>query len=94
MKIEPGEYLYRYCVDFREEHGRLPTELELEAFVRADVIHVDSPFSPLSEDRRRESVRQAFEDFEINELEKDEISVKTRDAEANLNNRRYNDANF
>jgi hypothetical protein len=94
MEITPEEWLYRFSVEHLSEYGRVPTVTEMREAVRADAMYIDSPFCHMSQVERLAQMCAVLKNFGIMELEREEIAVKTRDGEANLNNRRYNDANF
>ncbi len=94
MRMSPEEWLSSKCVEHVEIWGRVPTEAEMKQAVVAEAIYADSPFCSMSEAERLAQIRAVLENFGIIQVEREEISVKARDGEANLNNRRYNDANF
>jgi hypothetical protein len=94
MTQTQDEWLRNQWDEYKESNGCSPNLDEWEELVRENASEMGSPPLDLSEERKTDCILEAFNNFQIQEIAGTEISTKARDAEANLNNRSYNDANF
>ena len=95
MNKEQEEWFRNLWSEFKDElEGQPPNEPDWQGFTRLRALEQDSPLSNLSSSERFEFARLMYRNFEIQDVESSDVSTKARDAEANLNNRRYVDGSF
>ena len=89
MKEEHLSVFRRLSKAFRQQYDRAPNLAEWEDFVVEEKI-----FGPTNERVVRRLAARVFEYLALVEAASSEIETKVRDAESNLNNRKYNFGNF
>lgn len=95
MVREVEEFLRAILNEYKEDlDGQPPNESQYLERVRREASGVGTPLCRLPLTTIDELARKVFRSIEILEIEHSEISTKARDAEANLNNRRYVDGSF
>jgi hypothetical protein len=95
MTREQEQFLQDHLKEFTAElDGQPPNEMDWLNRVRECALENENPLRIMTAVQRDEVGRQIFRNLEILQVESADTSTKARDAEANLNNRRYVNGTF
>jgi hypothetical protein len=94
MNIQQEIWLRQQWNAFKEIYGYFPTEDQWNLHIKENLANSENPLSHVMQGERVDCIHRALQSFRVQEVVDDEISIKVRDAKANLNNRRYVDGTF
>jgi len=87
-------HLRQAWTDFQVKNDRTPSSVEWVKWVVEESLEFDHPLMKLSPEVRESIILRAHGEFDASDSRHDEIHRKHRDAEINLNCRRYVDGTF